>query len=721
MAADTNKLADVVEANLPEDKKEEVLPEEYIKLGKTVIPRGGMSWAKWSKLVESSKAHPNWVEARSRQNEAPDADLVTIEKPQQKLGSGVKKGEAGHEDEALKETPQTTDGEGHPFDPTEGIQQGGGVSTAETSPEKKAAAAKAEEKRQLDLRRTGDEEANPNEKENDKDTDDTTGISGGVGGRIGQALKPMLYGATPDSGQGGAGGASGSTPPVGGVPGGAGEAPVPNVAQMNQQSGASLGDVARGVALATPMAPLVEAGWLAEKLWPKDEAAPNGGTQLPGAIPSAPESGGMAFPAKPGMPAMQPGIEPEIDDDERKRAELEARTQAKQAILATQDAITDISQSKALVDQKQIETEYANSVAADGQKEKIANTQREMDRAQAAGMATMEEVARLSATKVDPNRFWNSRGGGEKAAAIIAGALFGFTGQGMTWLKRLDSLVEQDVRMQENDLSRRIQGQEAKAKAQFNARDYAKERGALDTEAYEIDKQVRYKALEMAVQDYARTTTDANARVNAMEKVAQLAQAGADSVRRQQEFTLRVVEAKNQVIDHHNSQQIQLAHLRVTMYDTELKKLAMGGEMTKGAQATERKVAALREAEDEAGKELTRLGGRGYLQNLGSSVANGVSSISPTLGGLVPGLAVAGPGEVAKREQLISRLTKNSEVTAPIAKQIELAMRAAKDTSPGGTAVYAGVLQQLYDSVRGSRTQLERMVPNGPTRAPAGP
>ena len=42
-------------------------------------------------------------------------------------------------------------------------------------------------------------------------------------------------------------------------------------------------------------------------------------------------------------------------------------------------------------------------------------------------------------------------GGGAKvdcAAAIIAGALFGFTGQGMQWLQRIDGLVENDQKIQ---------------------------------------------------------------------------------------------------------------------------------------------------------------------------------------------------------------------------------------------------------------------------------
>jgi hypothetical protein len=74
----------------------------------------------------------------------------------------------------------------------------------------------------------------------------------------------------------------------------------------------------------------------------------------------------------------------------------------------------------------------------------------------AAGLASLQtRLADLENQAPDPNRFWNNKDAGQKAAAVIAGALFGFTGQGMQWLQRLDGLVERDIQQQAAELQRK--------------------------------------------------------------------------------------------------------------------------------------------------------------------------------------------------------------------------------------------------------------------------
>lgn len=49
---------------------------------------------------------------------------------------------------------------------------------------------------------------------------------------------------------------------------------------------------------------------------------------------------------------------------------------------------------------------------------------------------------------VDPNRYWNNKTGGQKALGAIAGALFGFAGKGIDYMKVINSEVDQDIEAQ---------------------------------------------------------------------------------------------------------------------------------------------------------------------------------------------------------------------------------------------------------------------------------
>ena len=95
------------------------------------------------------------------------------------------------------------------------------------------------------------------------------------------------------------------------------------------------------------------------------------------------------------------------------------------------------------------------------------------------------QVLDLSKQSIDPNRFWNNKSDGQKAAAVIAGALFGFTGQGMQWLQRLDSLVEQDIQAQASDLQRKRGALSDAANMQNNLIAMAEAQGLRGKQAYD--------------------------------------------------------------------------------------------------------------------------------------------------------------------------------------------------------------------------------------------
>jgi hypothetical protein len=76
----------------------------------------------------------------------------------------------------------------------------------------------------------------------------------------------------------------------------------------------------------------------------------------------------------------------------------------------------------------------------------------------AARMSAAQTAREAAANPIDPNRYWNNRGDGQRAAAVIAGALYGFTGQGMQWLQRIDGLVDADNRLQASDRASKVEG-----------------------------------------------------------------------------------------------------------------------------------------------------------------------------------------------------------------------------------------------------------------------
>lgn len=122
----------------------------------------------------------------------------------------------------------------------------------------------------------------------------------------------------------------------------------------------------------------------------------------------------------------------------------------------------------------------------------------------------LTEMARRAAEDpIDPNRFWNNKDAGQKAAAVIAGALFGFTGQGMQWLQRLDSLVAQDMQAQSADKTRRIAGLERASEQAGNAAAMAIKMGADEAEAQNLERMAKLENVKSRIDMLARGTQNA--------------------------------------------------------------------------------------------------------------------------------------------------------------------------------------------------------------------
>jgi hypothetical protein len=74
--------------------------------------------------------------------------------------------------------------------------------------------------------------------------------------------------------------------------------------------------------------------------------------------------------------------------------------------------------------------------------------------------------------------------------------LFGFAGQGMDFLKHLDSLVMNDNQLQESDRASKVAGLKDYAAGQLTGRDFAKERGATDYAAKLTEANMKYTAAQ---------------------------------------------------------------------------------------------------------------------------------------------------------------------------------------------------------------------------------
>lgn len=146
----------------------------------------------------------------------------------------------------------------------------------------------------------------------------------------------------------------------------------------------------------------------------------------------------------------------------------------------------------------------------------------EMQRFETARMKVVEQARQAASDPLDPNRFWNNKSDGQKAAAILAGALFGFTGQGMNWLQRIDGLIENDMRAQAADRTSRVQGLQAEAAGLGEAGQRAMQAGASRAEAFLIEKQAKIEGLKSYMEMMSMKLNNVQAQQAAAEKIAML-------------------------------------------------------------------------------------------------------------------------------------------------------------------------------------------------------
>ena len=194
---------------------------------------------------------------------------------------------------------------------------------------------------------------------------------------------------------------------------------------------------------------------------------------------------------------------------------------------------------------------------------------RENQRYMGAKMAVEEEARRVASTPTDPNRFWNNKDAGQKAAAIIAGALFGFAGKGMDWLQRIDGLIEADMNAQRADRAAAVQGLDLKARGLGEAGQMALRNGATIAEAHIIEKNAKLEGLKSYLEQVDRVTQNMAVKQQAQMMMLEIAN-------KQQALNAQGVTLAQQAADSANEQRYRNAQLSVAKFNA-MAKLAGKG------------------------------------------------------------------------------------------------------------------------------------------------
>lgn len=218
--------------------------------------------------------------------------------------------------------------------------------------------------------------------------------------------------------------------------------------------------------------------------------------------------------SKPGAaPEMQPPTVPAFDE----------LRQARDAAIFAENAKAE---AESLGYQKKVELldKQMADAAAFEQKQTEIQLAREnrMKQAQDGLMRLQSRFAELEKASPDPNRFWNNKSDGQKAMAVVAGALFGFTGQGMQWLQRLDSLVQQDVENQFADLKRQEAAVGRQVDIQNNLVSLARQQGLDDMEALNAARIMMKEKYAMQLESVAATTGSDITKAEALKKASDI-------------------------------------------------------------------------------------------------------------------------------------------------------------------------------------------------------
>lgn len=206
--------------------------------------------------------------------------------------------------------------------------------------------------------------------------------------------------------------------------------------KLNEQQLAARDDADEVLGNSTPAVPGV----------PAEAPPPPAGTVPP--VGSGSVSAGVKV-RTPGSATLPPAEDPFADEKRQMQGAAETLKAAEREKVKVEQAKLD-AEAKILDDKIKF--------TADNEKKRLAAVQaydETLSKGQEAMNAISEERRALMNTPVDPDAYYTKGGVGRAVAAAISGALFGWTGQGMQFLQRMDALAQQEVKNQQDELARR--------------------------------------------------------------------------------------------------------------------------------------------------------------------------------------------------------------------------------------------------------------------------
>jgi len=239
-------------------------------------------------------------------------------------------------------------------------------------------------------------------------------------------------------------------------------------------------------------------------------------------------------------------------------AELKSRHDALSTQLTAEAGIAD-KQSELLVKKASLIAQQQDAEAQLGARQAAMETARsERMRQGQVGLATLQaRMADLESQSPDPNRYWNDKNAGQKAAAVIAGALFGATGQGMQWLQRLDGLVEADIQRQAAELQRKGGLINKQVDVQNNLVALGRQQGLDEGEAISAARKMMHDKYATQFEAAAATTGSETVKMQALQNAGILRQKSAEA---DMEFKLKTNKAAQEAaltaaqVNHLNAQ-----------------------------------------------------------------------------------------------------------------------------------------------------------------------
>ena len=188
-----------------------------------------------------------------------------------------------------------------------------------------------------------------------------------------------------------------------------------------------------------------------------------------------------------------------------------------------------------------------------------------LQQAQDGYAALQAKYAQMEKEVPNPNRFWGNTSNGDKAFAILQGALFGFGGQGSQWLQHIDSLVAQDIALQTAQLGARRDLVDRQVKVQGNIVELAMQQGLSENEAVAAARASAKESLARRVEMLAANSGSELVKAQAAEKIG----------------GLQISAAKDKAVlqQHAQSQATERGRLEVERFNAQTRRMETLGQI----------------------------------------------------------------------------------------------------------------------------------------------